>query len=218
MRIIVCNNRYNRSLPSKNRTLYFTLFHLFLLLLLLSQLYTLFHVTHYDTESNNTNMQCAGMAVAPRVSCCRREEDATLARAVNDNDLVLWGSAHGVPRDVGCRRWQSMPVLESNSLEQWAQRYPNACGALRLTAVAWLAGRIMQVIDKFRLCRGTPLIYCVNGGYSHLAPATPSTTVRKKVHTGIWRTIARVGSFAHLFVCHGRCRIPSLRKKKKKSW
>jgi hypothetical protein len=104
MRIIVCNNRYNRSLPSKNRTLYFTLFHLFLLLLLLSQLYTLFHVTHYDTESNNTNMQCAGMAVAPRVSCCRREEDATLARAVNDNDLVLWGSAHGVPRDVGCRR------------------------------------------------------------------------------------------------------------------
>ena len=31
-------------------------------------------------------MQCAGMAVAPRVSCCRRIDDATLARAVNDRD------------------------------------------------------------------------------------------------------------------------------------
>ena len=59
-------------------------------------------------------MQCAGMAVAPRVSCCRREEDATLARAVNDNDLLLWGSAHGVPRDVGC-------VLGSNDTEHNSQ-------------------------------------------------------------------------------------------------
>ena len=53
---------------------------------------------YYDTEIYNRNMQGAGMAVAPRVSCCRRKEDATLARAVNDNDLLLWGSAHGVPR------------------------------------------------------------------------------------------------------------------------
>ena len=29
-------------------------------------------------------MQCAGIAVAPRVSCCQRIEDATLARAVKD--------------------------------------------------------------------------------------------------------------------------------------
>jgi hypothetical protein len=121
------------------------------------------------------------MPVVPRVSCCRRKDDATLAQAVNDNDLLLCGSAHRVPRHVGCRRWQSMPVLESNSLEQWAQRYPNACGVLRLTAVAWLAGSIMQVIDKVRLCRGTPFIYCVNGGYTHMAltPATLSTTVGK---------------------------------------
>ncbi len=45
-------------------------------------------------------MQCIGMPVVPRVSCCRRKDDATLARAVNDNDLLLCWSAHGVP-DVG---------------------------------------------------------------------------------------------------------------------
>ena len=62
-------------------------------------------IIHIDiTESNNINMQCAGMAVAPRVSCCRRIEDATLALAVKDMDLLFSGSAHGVPRDAGCRR------------------------------------------------------------------------------------------------------------------
>ena len=38
-------------------------------------------------------MQCAGMAVAPRVSCCRRIDDATLARAVKGMDLAMLGSA-----------------------------------------------------------------------------------------------------------------------------
>ena len=33
------------------------------------------------------------MAVAPRVSCCRRVEDATLARAVKEIDLAMMGSA-----------------------------------------------------------------------------------------------------------------------------
>ncbi len=51
-------------------------------------------------------MQCAGMAVAPRVSCCRSiddatlagaVDDATLAGAVNDRDLLFSGSVHGVP-------------------------------------------------------------------------------------------------------------------------
>ena len=45
-----------------------------------------------------------GSTVVPRVSCCRRKDDATLPQAVNDNDLLLCGSAHGVPREVGCRR------------------------------------------------------------------------------------------------------------------
>ena len=154
-------------------------------------------------------MQCAGMAVAPRVSCCRRIDDATLARAVNDRDLLFSGSAHGVPWDVGCRRWQSMPVFESNSLLQWAHRYPNACGALLLTAwTSLLAGRIMQVMDKFWFC--APLIYRGNGGYTHCVPATLSTTASKKEQTGICPTITRDGSFAHLFLRHGRFRILSL--------
>ena len=38
-------------------------------------------------------MQCAGMAVAPRVSCCQRFDNATLARAVKDMDLAMLGSA-----------------------------------------------------------------------------------------------------------------------------
>ena len=147
-------------------------------------------------------MECAGMAVAPRVSCCRRIDDATLARAVNDRDLLFSGSAHGVPWDVGCRRWQSMPVFESNSLVQWAHRYPNACGAALLltTWMSLLAGRIMQVMDKFRLCVPFKLIFRGNG--KHCVPATHSTTVSRKEQTGIWRTMA------HLHTCScKRCRI-----------
>ena len=49
-------------------------------------------------------MQYAEMAAAPRVSCCRRIEDETLAHAVKDIDLLLFGSAHGVPTEVGCLR------------------------------------------------------------------------------------------------------------------
>ena len=49
-------------------------------------------------------MQYAEMAAAPRVSCCRRIEDETLAQAVKDVDLLLFGSAHGVPTELGCRR------------------------------------------------------------------------------------------------------------------
>ena len=38
-------------------------------------------------------MQYAGMAAAPRVLCCRRIEDETLARAVKDMDVLFVGSA-----------------------------------------------------------------------------------------------------------------------------
>ena len=45
----------------------------------------------YDvTDSNNINMQCAGMAVAPRVSCCRRIDDATLARLLLGSPRGAW--------------------------------------------------------------------------------------------------------------------------------
>ena len=44
-------------------------------------------------------MECAGMAVAPRVSCCRRIDDATLARAVKGMDLAMLGSAQTVDRN-----------------------------------------------------------------------------------------------------------------------
>ena len=102
-------------------------------------------------------MQCAGMAAAYRVSCCRSIEDEleTLARAVKDMDLLFAGSVHAV------------------------HRYPNACRAFLLTAgISPSAGgilRIMQVSDKFCF-----RIYCVNGGYTHLAPATLSTTASRK--------------------------------------
>ena len=42
---------------------------------------------------NNINMQYAGMAAAPRVSCCQKIEDETLARAVKDMDVLFVGSA-----------------------------------------------------------------------------------------------------------------------------
>jgi hypothetical protein len=40
-------------------------------------------------------MQChgSGMAAAPRVKCCRRIEDETLARAAKDMDVLFVGSA-----------------------------------------------------------------------------------------------------------------------------
>ncbi len=37
-------------------------------------------------------MQYAGMAAAPRVKCCRRIEDETLARAAKDMDVLFVGS------------------------------------------------------------------------------------------------------------------------------
>ncbi len=47
-------------------------------------------------------------------------DDKTLARPVKDTDLLLLGSAHPVPREDCFRRWQSMALSISNSLEQWA--------------------------------------------------------------------------------------------------
>ncbi len=60
-------------------------------------------------------------------------EGETLARPVYDLDLVLLGSSHGVPMEVGSLRWQAMATGEQNSLLQWTHLNPNACGAFELT-------------------------------------------------------------------------------------
>ena len=72
----------------------------------------------------------------PRVSCSRTMEDNTLARPVYDMDLAFLGSSHGVPMEVGCRRWQAMATREPNSALQLTHLNPSACGAFELTA--WL--------------------------------------------------------------------------------
>jgi hypothetical protein len=145
------------------------------------------------------------MAAAPRVSCCRRIEDEMLARAAKDMDLLLIGSAHGVPTEVGCRWWQSIAGREANPLLQWAHRYPNPCGTFLAAGLSPIACRIMQARDKFCSCVLPCLwIYCGNG-----APATISTTITSKEQAGI-RRIARDVSFAHLFMLHGRSRLLSL--------
>ena len=87
-----------------------TLFRIIALIFAIIAVMRIIHViSHIMTKratiyTCNVWMQCVGMPVVPRVSCCRRKDDAMLARAVNDNDLLLCGSAHGVPTDVGCRR------------------------------------------------------------------------------------------------------------------
>ncbi len=105
----------------------------------------------------------------PRVSCSRTIEDNTLARPVYDMDLALLGSSHGVPMEVGCRRWQAMATREPNSALPWqlANLNPNACGAFELTAcLLWWAGLIMPVANK--LSAPCLSIYC---GNTHFSPA-----------------------------------------------
>ena len=69
------------------------------------------------------------MGNTPRVSCWRRiPAKECPPRAVNDMDLEILGSAHGVPTDALCLWWVSMPIRESNSLLQWAHWKPNDSG------------------------------------------------------------------------------------------
>ncbi len=72
--------------------------------------------------------QKSGMGNTPRVSCWRRIPAAWSPRSVIDMDLWFLGSAHGVPTDQLCLRWQSMACRESNSFLQWTHLKPNAIG------------------------------------------------------------------------------------------
>ena len=72
--------------------------------------------------------QTSGMGNTPRVSCWRRIPAVWSPRSVIDIDLWFLGSAHGVPTDPLCLRWQSMACSESNSFLQWTHLKPNAIG------------------------------------------------------------------------------------------
>ena len=85
----------------------------------------------------------------PRVSCSRTMEDNTLARPVYEMDWPFLGSSHGVPMELGCRRWQAMATREPNSALHLMHLNPSACGAFELTAwLLWWAGPIMPVAIK----------------------------------------------------------------------
>ena len=68
----------------------------------------------------------------PRVSCGRRFPVTNpmyeSPRRVNDMDLEFMGSAQGVPMELRCRRWQSMPARDPNSPPQYAHLKPNESG------------------------------------------------------------------------------------------
>ncbi len=84
----------------------------------------------------------------PRMSCSRRLPVYESPRWVNDMDLEFMGSAQGVPMELQCRWWQSMPVRDTNSPPQYAYLKPNESGnffvppgippsALRLRRIVW---------------------------------------------------------------------------------
>ena len=79
-------------------------------------------------SENFSAKQTSGMGNTPRVSCWRRVPAAWSPRSVIDMDLWFLGSAHGVPTDPLCLRWQSMACRESNSFLQWTHLKPNAIG------------------------------------------------------------------------------------------
>ncbi len=64
----------------------------------------------------------------PRVSCRRRFTVYISPRWVSDMDLEFMGSAQGVPMELRCRRWQSMPARDPNSPPQYAHLKPNESG------------------------------------------------------------------------------------------
>ena len=142
----------------------------------------------------------------PRVSCSRTMEDNTLARPVYDMDLAFLGSSHGVPMEVGCRRWQAMATREPNSALQLTHLNPSACGAFELTAwLLWWAGLIMPVANK--LSAPGLSIYC---GNTHFSPAKwwkQNTTNEATIDLHI-----KDESVAYLCVCHIRFGILYCRK------
>jgi len=91
---------------------------------------------------------CQTNVHTPRMSCSRRFPVYESPRWVNDMDLEFMGSAQGVPMELRCRRWQSMPVRDPNSPPQYAHLKPNESGnfflppgipppALRLRRILW---------------------------------------------------------------------------------
>ena len=91
----------------------------------ISALFSLFSVGEVSIFWAKKN---AGMGNTPRVSCWRRIPAEWSPRAVNDMDLELLGSAHGVPTyNLFLRCW-AMPARDSNSLPQWAHLKPNDSG------------------------------------------------------------------------------------------
>jgi hypothetical protein len=107
-------------------TLCFTLYTIMTLLLTLVALYTLLHETWCGKVrlAKWQNKVCTWRGKTnehtPRVSCRRKFPVYESPRWVNDMDLEFMGSAQGVPMELLCRRWQSMPARDPNSAPQYA--------------------------------------------------------------------------------------------------
>jgi len=103
-------------------------------LLTLFTLYTLLHEFWCDKVrvakwQNKVCTWCGKTNVhTPRVSCRRRFPVKESPRWVNDMDLEFMGSAQGVPMELRCRRWQSMPARDPNSPPQYAHLKPKETG------------------------------------------------------------------------------------------
>ena len=148
------------------------------------------------------------MCFTPRVSCWRRfPAKKWSSRPVNDMDLELLGSAHGVPTDLLCLRWQSMPARDPNSLLQWTHLKPNDSGTclgasgFPRSAVApaprrtlWMAFNLMLQFPAsgWDSDAHDPTACCCETGTKHNT---------KRIHTTT--CIAMDGSVAWLCTHHG---------------
>ena len=75
----------------------------------------------------------AGMGNTPSVSCSRTTPAKERPpRSVNDMDLWFSGSAHGVPIELPCLRWQSKATREPNSPRHSRHLNPSDIGTCAL--------------------------------------------------------------------------------------
>jgi hypothetical protein len=105
-----------------------------IVLLTLLTLYTLLHdfwwgkVSVAEWQNKVCTWRGKTNEHTPRVSCRQRFPVYESPRWVNDMDLEFMGSAQGVPMELRCRRWHSVPARDPSSPPQYAHLKPNEIG------------------------------------------------------------------------------------------
>jgi hypothetical protein len=156
---------------------------------------------------------CQTNVHTPRMSCSRRFPVYESPRWVNDMDLEFMGSAQGVPMELRCRRWQSMPVRDPNSPPQYAHLKPNESGNFFLPpGIPPPALRLRRILWSFQFAASPgPWWWVPDNGAS---TACNNVNTIQKIRTG--QCIALVGSVAYNDARHWPIQVQVLPDQTKK--